>query len=241
MDNNIKENDKMNNTKLIAGAILIVGVLIAGAILMNGKSPMGQKNSDDKKLPKEFSQCLDSGKYTEAVTSATAKASEQGVKGTPKSFILVDGKVVSTVDGAYPLADVTKKLDDALAGKSAPLKDTQIDPVTAADHSLGEANSKVVMVEYADYQCPFCGRFFTNTVEPVIEKYVKTGKIQYVYRDFAFLGKESTKSAEATLCANDQGKYWEFHNYLFTHQNGENEGNFSDTNLKKIAAELGLK
>ena len=112
--------------------------------------------------------------------------------------------------------------------------------ITAQDHALGDAKAKVTMIEYADFQCPFCGKFFTETTEPIIEKYVKTGKVQFVYRDFAFLGPESFKSAEAAWCAGDQGKYWEFHNYLFTHQDGENKGAFADKNLKSFAKELGL-
>ena len=115
-----------------------------------------------------------------------------------------------------------------------------IKPISADDHILGNPNAKVVMVEYADYQCPFCGRFFTQTIEPVKKNYVDTGKIAFVYRDFAFLGPESQKSSEATECANDQGKYWEYHNYLFIHQNGENEGGFADKNLKTFAQTLGL-
>ena len=240
--------DNKNNIKLIAGVILIVGVIIAGAILLKGsKKPIEDEIGVKPNLTggvvanSTFSQCLDSGKYNKLVTDSTSAAGVAGVKGTPKSFILVNGKVVNTVDGAYPLEDVSKKLDEALAGKSTPLAGVSVDAVTSSDNTLGNANAKVVMIEYADYQCPFCGRFFTNTVEPVIEKYVKTGKILYVYRDFAFLGQESTKAAEATECAKDQGKYWEYHNYLFTHQNGENQGNFSNDKLKSFATELGLK
>jgi len=115
-----------------------------------------------------------------------------------------------------------------------------IKPVSASDFIQGNPNSKVVMVEYADYQCPFCGRFYTNTIQPIEKDYVATGKITFVYRDFAFLGAESQKSAEAASCANDQGKYWEYHDYLFTHQNGENQGNFADKNLESFAKTLGL-
>ena len=115
-----------------------------------------------------------------------------------------------------------------------------IKPVSASDFIQGNPNSKVVLVEYADYQCPFCGRFYSDTVQSIEKDYVTTGKIAYVYRDFAFLGAESQKSAEAASCANDQGKYWEYHNYLFTHQSGENQGNFADNKLEAFAGTLGL-
>ncbi|MDO8659873.1 MAG: thioredoxin domain-containing protein, partial [Candidatus Parcubacteria bacterium] len=61
-----------------------------------------------------------------------------------------------------------------------------------------------------------------------------------VYRDYAFLGPESVKSAEAARCAGDQEKFWEYHDYLYSHQNGENKGAFADANLKSFAKKIGL-
>ena len=72
------------------------------------------------------------------------------------------------------------------------------------------------------------------------DQYVSKGKVRWVYRDFAFLGQESTWASEAARCAADQGKFWQMHDYLYTHQNGENEGAFSKDNLKKFAKALGL-
>lgn len=113
-------------------------------------------------------------------------------------------------------------------------------PVTSDDRSLGDPNAPVTVVEYADFQCPFCGRLFT-AVEPTLRsQYINTGKVRFVYRDYAFLGPESTRAAEAALCANEQGKFWDYHDYLFSHQAGENQGAFSDPNLEKFAATLGL-
>jgi protein-disulfide isomerase len=69
---------------------------------------------------------------------------------------------------------------------------------------------------------------WSPSIVGMINDYVKTGKMLFVYRDFPFLGTESFKSAEAARCAGDQGKFWEYHDYLYSHQNGENEGAFSD-------------
>lgn len=105
---------------------------------------------------------------------------------------------------------------------------------------LGSGSAKVTVVEYADYQCPFCERFF-NTVMPEIKsKYIDTGKIKFVYQDFAFLGPDSTSASEAAHCAADQGKFWQYHDYLFKNQGQENSGWASAENQKKIAANLGL-
>lgn len=112
--------------------------------------------------------------------------------------------------------------------------------VTSSDFVLGEANAPVTIIEYGDFQCPFCDRFFRET-EPVLrEKYVKTGKAKLIWRDFAFLGPESTWAANAARCAGEQGKFWEYHDYLFNNQQGENRGAFSKDNLKSFASVLSL-
>jgi protein-disulfide isomerase len=99
----------------------------------------------------------------------------------------------------------------------------------------------VTIVLYEDFQCPFCGKFFQESERQIRDTYVKNGQVKMIYRDFAFLGAESMRSAEAARCALDQNKFWEYYDYLFTHQNGENRGNFSDVNLKSFATTLGLE
>lgn len=69
---------------------------------------------------------------------------------------------------------------------------------------------------------------------------METGKVRFGYFNYAFLGEESQWAAEAAECAGDQNKFWDFHDYLFTHQNGENQGAFSKDNLKAFAADMGL-
>jgi protein-disulfide isomerase len=69
---------------------------------------------------------------------------------------------------------------------------------------------------------------------------VEAGKVRFGYFNFAFLGDESQWAAEAAECAGDQNAYWQYHDYLFSHQNGENQGTFSKDNLKKFASDMGL-
>lgn len=112
--------------------------------------------------------------------------------------------------------------------------------LTSSDFVLGESNAPVTVVEYGDFQCPFCGKFFKDT-EPVLrEKYIKTGKIKLIWRDFAFLGPESISAANASRCAGELGKFWEYHDYLFNSQRGENQGAFTKDNLKSFASVLRL-
>lgn len=105
---------------------------------------------------------------------------------------------------------------------------------------LGDKNAKVTIVEFADFQCPFCEKFYTEAEKNIIKDYVDTGKAKFAFRHYAFLGQESTDSANGAECANEQGKFWEYHNYLYEHQGQENSGVFSKDNLKGFAAILGL-
>src|SRR3989344_4359998 len=111
------------------------------------------------------------------------------------------------------------------------------------DVILGDANAKVTLIEFADYQCPFCGRFHTQTSPLVRDNYIKTGKVKMVYRDFAFLGPESIVAAEAARCAADQAKFWEYHDALYaaeTKDGQENNGNLNRDLLVKLAGTTGL-
>lgn len=105
---------------------------------------------------------------------------------------------------------------------------------------LGNADAKVTLVEFGDYQCPFCQRLFKETEPKIRDQYIKAGQVKMAWRDFAFLGEESFWAAEAARCANDQGKFWQFHDYLYNHQNGENQGAFTKDKLKGFAGQMGL-
>lgn len=108
----------------------------------------------------------------------------------------------------------------------------------AAGRVLGDPNAPVRLIEYSDYQCPFCKRFWATTELVLIEEYVATGLASLEYRDYAFLGPESMQAAEAARCAADQEQYWNFHDLLFTRQGRENAGAFSLSNLKRYAEQL---
>ncbi len=79
--------------------------------------------------------------------------------------------------------------------------------------SMGDPNAPVVMVEYSDYACPFCGRFWEETLPIIKEEYIDTGKVRFIYKDFAVVG--GAKAAEAAHCAEEQGAYWKYHDHLF--------------------------
>lgn len=105
---------------------------------------------------------------------------------------------------------------------------------------LGDPNAPVHVIEWGDYQCPACKSFEQRFFPTILEQYIATGKVRWEFRDFAFIGPESTRAAEAAYCALDQGKFWEFHAALYTNQTGENVGSFTDRRLEEIARVVGL-
>lgn len=147
--------------------------------------------------------------------------------------LIIAGAVIYSVKGP-------SQVPGQQGSEKAPATASILPSVSSDDLVLGDPKAPVIIVEYADFQCPFCGRFFKDTEAVIRDQYVKTGKVKFIYRDFAFLGPESEAAANAAYCAADQGKFWEYHDYLFNHQNGENQGAFSKENLKSFAKTLGL-
>ena len=101
----------------------------------------------------------------------------------------------------------------------------------------GSEDAKVVMVEFSDFQCPFCGRFYSQTLSQIDDNYIKTGKVKFYYADFPLdsIHPQATPAANAARCAGEQDKFWEYHNKIF-----ENQEALSDDNYKKWAQDLGL-
>jgi len=104
----------------------------------------------------------------------------------------------------------------------------------------GDKNASITIVEFSDFQCPFCERAFQQVEPQLLKDYVDTGKATFVYKHFAFLGQESIWAAEAAECAADQGKFWAYHDLLFNRQAGENQGAFTKDKLLGFAKELEL-
>ena len=106
--------------------------------------------------------------------------------------------------------------------------------------TIGFTNAQISIVEFGDYQCTFCYKFHQNTLNDIKTEYIDTGKANYVYRDFPLNGASSILAAEATYCANEQGKYWEYHNILYNNWAGENTGWINTDSLEGFGAEINL-
>lgn len=126
-----------------------------------------------------------------------------------------------------------------LAGRGARAEQPQIPTKVgiAGSPMLGEKDAPVTIAEFSDYQCPYCGRFFSSTFSALKTNYIDTGKVRYVFRDFPIeqIHGQARKAHEAAYCAGDQGKYWEMHDLLF-----QNQAELKIDMLKRFAEKLRL-
>lgn len=146
--------------------------------------------------------------------------------------VLVAGAIVYSNGPRVPndnTAQVRKGEQNKTDSKILEIKDT--------DHVLGNPNAKVAVIEYSDFECPFCGRMFSGTLPKLKENFIKTGKIKFVYRHFPLrsIHQNAQKAAEASECADEQGKFWEYHDIIF-----ERQSLLGADKFKSWALELGL-
>lgn len=112
------------------------------------------------------------------------------------------------------------------------------------DPVLGNPNAPLTMVEFSDFQCPFCAKFHAQTLPLIKENYIKSGKVNFVYRDFPITGihPNAMPAALAAECADDQGKFWEYHDMIFANQDSWKSLDVSSAyvTFQEYAKELGL-
>ncbi len=104
------------------------------------------------------------------------------------------------------------------------------------DPMMGNRNAPLTLIEFSDYHCPFCRRFFTQTFPKIKSNYIDTGKVRYVFRDYPLdaIHPHARKAAEAAQCAQEQGKYWEMHDAMFASKNR------GAPDLNRLGRSLGL-
>lgn len=103
----------------------------------------------------------------------------------------------------------------------------------------GDPSAPVLVEEYGDYQCPACEAFFQST-DPTIKQLVADGKIRFAFGNFAFIGPESYRAASAAICAADAGKFWEFHDLVYSNQAAENSGFLTHDQLVAFGKDAGI-
>ena len=208
---------------------------------------------------KTFDACLDSGRFAAAVQADLDEGLKLGVNGTPAFFIagypFSGAQPMEFFDQVITMAE-NGQLRDAIAQSiaraQAQQQQQQPRPTMApADVPVGDAAAKgdpdapVTIVEYSDYQCPFCLRHFQDTMPQLLENYVETGKVRYVFKDFPLtsIHPQAPKAHEAARCARETGgdeTYWQMHDRLFAGQSAWSENPEHVVVFKSYARELGL-
>src|SRR5438477_213392 len=155
---------------------------------------------------------------TLSVSLAAPQVFAQSAQSTTEELKAIRKDVDTLKTGQKDIQKTLQTVKDILMGKQPPLEDVYVSVDGAM--TLGEASAKVVMVEFSDYQCPFCGRHANETFAPLMDQYVKTGKVRYFFRNFPLesIHPLAEKAAEAAECMGEQGKYWEGHERLFKNQ-----------------------
>ncbi len=195
----------------------------------------------------DFDACLESGRHDQSVEANATEARSLGVGGTP--FFFVDGY---PLNGARPLEHFQIAVELAEEGRLAeaftppdepePQEPTGPQDVPIGDaFSIGDPNAPVTIVEYTDFQCPFCSRHFQETYPQIKENYVDEGLVLYVFKDFPLnnIHPQASLAAQAARCAGDQDAYSEMHDILFARQN-EWSGKSPVDIFAGYADELGL-
>ncbi len=105
---------------------------------------------------------------------------------------------------------------------------------------MGNPNALITILEWGDYQCTFCYKFHQNTLDVIKEDFIKTGKVKLVFKDYPLNGPDSILAAEASYCAKDQEKYWQYHDELYKNWAGEKTGWVTRESLNEFATTINL-
>jgi len=172
----------------------------------------------------------DEGRDSFKVNKLTFWKSLTGILGV--LFVLAFFNVVDLGENSGPTGAAVVAPDTQIPTAPLEKQDVKYDGAPI----LGEEDAPVTMVEFSDFQCPYCARFFEQTFPQLKENYIKTGKVKLAFRHLPLsFHQYAQKTAEASECANEQGKFWEYHDLLF-----DNQPNFSRDDLVAYARQLEL-
>jgi protein-disulfide isomerase len=195
-----------------------------------------------------FEACLVSGRFDQEVEANANEARALGISGTP--FFFVDGY---PLNGARPFEHFQIAVELAEEGRLAeaytppeqppqPQQPSGPQEVPIGDaYTIGDPTAPITIVEYTDFQCPFCSRHYQQTYPQIVEQYVDAGIVRYVFKDFPLnsIHPQAAKAAEAARCAGDQEAYLAMHDMLFERQN-EWSGKDPMAIFNGYAKEIGL-
>ena len=157
--------------------------------------------------------------------------------------VIISGIAVALIVGVgftsyyAQVVEIQDLRDKSIAIKKADRNILNLDHVSPV---LGSADAQITIVEFGDYQCEACYHWFHNTRDTLIDNYIETGKAKLIFVDLPFIGQDSRIAAQASYCAEDQGKYWEYHEILYIFQEGENSGWADRDRLNSFAFSLDM-
>jgi len=149
-----------------------------------------------------------------------------------KLYLLVIPIVIGIVVGAFLAMNLESENDSQL------LTTTKL--IENGSPILGNLEAPITILEWGDYQCTFCYKFHQNTLDTIYDDFIKTGKVKLVFKDFPLNGPDSLLAAQTTYCAEDQGKYWQYHNELYKNWAGEKTGWITRESLDMFATTVNL-
>lgn len=149
-----------------------------------------------------------------------------------QGYLLIIPVIIGILAGSFLAFYPTNEQDEQKITKSKLIQDGS--PI------LGNPSAPITILEWGDYQCTFCYRFHDTTLSVIHENYIQNGKVNLVFKDFPLNGPDSILAAEASYCANDQGKYWEYHDELYKNWGGERTGWITSWSLNAFASTVGL-
>lgn len=158
--------------------------------------------------------------------------SEEKKKSSSKKYLIYAVVVLILIGFAYAVYN--------LIVSSQKIGSQSINNFTLPAFSVnrGSDSANVTVIEFGDYQCPVCKAFFDQSEPQLLQDYISNGKAKFYFVDFAFLGSDSFTLAQGSWCANDQGKYWSYYDYIYTNQGTENTGWATPDKVKAFASQI---
>jgi len=148
--------------------------------------------------------------------------------------IIIVFVVVLSVAAFYPTLSETESINLDMNQSLGTVNTSMSSPV------LGSPDAPVTIIEFGDYQCPSCKKWFLDSKPQIISNLIDTGKANLIFIDMTFLGKDSLPASAATYCAEEQGQYWNYHDLLYSNQMGVDTGWANSERLKAFALSRGL-
>lgn len=195
-----------------------------------------------------FANCLDNQDTRDLIVTDYQEGRRFGVRGTPN--FIINGHIINGSISADQFGQIIDALVQQAESGALPANVATVTPTATPDTDFavetvsvkGDPDAPITMVEFSDYQCPFCQRHFLQTYPKLMEKYVDTGKVRYVFKDFPLtsIHPQAVAAANAAHCAGQQEEYWPMHDRLFIEQSRWSGNSEANTVFKTFASELGL-